>query len=209
MKILILGASGHVGQIVVRQALERGHSVVVFVHKNSSFHESKQLKIVRGDVHETKDISKALSDCDAVISTLGSIRGPAKDVLSSAMQRLIPVMNDRGIKRIVTLSGYNAFASFDSPTILDKAQHIVFATIAPKVLRDAEDHMRLLQDSSLEWSIVRAPVILNSGKPNYTLSTASSCKPWQTIPRNAVAAALLDLVESDSYVSAAPFIFRR
>src|SRR6185437_8838226 len=52
---------------------------------------------------------------------------------------------------------YSAFADFDRPHLLDRAQHGLFGVLAPKVLRDAEDHIRLLQQSSLDWTTVRAP----------------------------------------------------
>lgn len=209
MRLTIFGGSGYVGQAVVKLALERGHQLTLFVHHSAPFTDSKQLRTVRGDARQGEHIQQSLDCSEAVISTLGSLRGPAKDVLSSAVQQLVPAMNQAGIKRIVSLTGYSAFAASDQPSRLDRWQHSLLNSLAPRILRDAEQHLRLLVSSDLAWSVLRAPVIIKYGGSSYHLDASSPPKPWQSIPRQAVATALIDLAESQDYVRKAPFITRR
>ena len=80
--------------------------------------------------------------------------------------------------------------------------------IAPKILEDGEKHMELLRQSTTEWTTLRSPVMVDDGPDSYELRY-SLAKPWNTIPRDAVAEAMVWLVETNQYVRREPIIYRR
>jgi len=73
MKILVTGAAGYLGSILVPQLLEKDHEVTAvdsFIYNQTSLLDScynKKLKIVRGDARDHGLISRSLKDVDAII----------------------------------------------------------------------------------------------------------------------------------------------
>jgi putative NADH-flavin reductase len=207
MKVTVLGASGKVGRRVVAKLLDEGHNVAAFIYRHPTLAAHPNLTLMRGDVHSSDDIMRALSGSSAVISALGSWHTPEKNILSSAMERLIPAMRAADIRRIVSVTGASAFAIPDHPRLFDTVQHALVNAAAPKVLRDAEEHMRLLADSGLDWTVVRSPVMNERGESTYQLGPQPPL-PWQTIHREAVATCMVKLLEAPAYYGTTPFITR-
>jgi putative NADH-flavin reductase len=207
MLIVIFGASGKVGRLAVDEALARGHQVRAFVHSHSGLPSNPQLTIIRGDIHRSDDVSRAIYGCQAVVSALGSWGTASKDIVSSGMRHIIPAMQAAGVERIISLTGADARDSDDHPTALQHFSHSLARLAAGKILADGEEHIRLLRHSQLDWTVLRSPVMTNSARIFYKLSLRP-LKPWQTIPRKAVVKALLDQVEGPAYSQAAPFIHR-
>jgi putative NADH-flavin reductase len=208
MQVTVFGANGKVGRKVVDRLLRDGHRVVAFIHNHSSLGDHQNLTLVRGDVHHGDDISQAIAGSDAVISALGSWHTPDKNILSSAMERLIPAMRAAGIQKIISLTGAGAFAPQDSPNIFETTGHVFLNAMAPKVLRDSEEHIRLLSESGLIWTVVRAPIMTEAGSHNYKLGSHVPL-PWATIHREAVVDCLVQLLDNTSHQGSAPFINRR
>jgi len=208
MRLTIFGASGKVGSLVVEEALRRGYDVVAFVHSHDLFVPNNRLRVVKGDVYNKVDVVKAVKGSDAVISCLGSWGTPKKNVLTAAMQAIIPAMHEQKIKRIITLTGSGAKVQLDKP--ISKSHQALFALLKPfpagKVFQDGEEHMRLLASSDLDWTIIRSPVMNNIGGAGYKLSNRIS--PFATIPRQAAANCMLDQLDSDKYLRQAPIIHR-
>lgn len=208
MQITVFGASGKVGRLVVDEALARGHSVVVFVHNRSPFKNVSNLKIVKGDVRDKKSVGKALKGSDAVISALGSWGTPDKNILIIGMQNIIPAMDSAGIKRIVSLTGHGANAANDGFEPLHIFSRWILKLLAPKILFDGEEHIKLLEASRLDWTVLRSSVMSNHLAPVYTVTNKRPL-PLAVINRRAVAKCLLDFAESETYIRQSPFLVRK
>ena len=83
----------------------------------------------------------------------------------------------------------------------------MLSLIAPKILNDGEAHIRLLAESTLDWTVVRSPVMTNKDDAKYQLDM-NSPSPLATIPRAAVVAALVDSLEDTRFIGAAPYIHK-
>lgn len=208
MKITVFGSTGKVGRLVVTDALKRGHEVVAFIHNSSPFNDQANLKIIKGDIYDPETVNKAVAGSQAVISALGSWGTPGKDILTSGMRNIIPAMKTNNVGRIVSLTGGGANAPDDELTAVDKMMHSIMDLLAHKVLVDGEEHIRLLKDSQLSWTVIRSPIMNelgNSSKYNLTVKRPSS---FATINRHSVVQAMVDLAESDNYSQQAPYITR-
>ncbi len=202
MNITVFGASGKVGQLVVKRLIDQGHSVQAFVHGTAPFAESDQLTIVKGDVHSAEDIARALHGADAVISCLGSWRTPTKDILSSAMRHIAPEMQRRGIKRIVSLTGAAARAPHEQFRLRDRLNRRLLMLAARDILVDGEEHLRLLAESDLDWTVLRSPVMSNRAASGYRLRDVPG-SPFETISRQTVATAMVDQLEDKGHLCSA------
>ena len=72
MKIVIFGGTGALGQLLVQQALELGHEVLVPARTPSKMtvtHEA--LTIVQGDGKDINAVSKAIKGQDVVLCAVG------------------------------------------------------------------------------------------------------------------------------------------
>lgn len=205
----MFGASGKVGSRVVALALERGYKVVAFVHHHNPFTDTPNLIVKQGDIYQAADVRAALKGSEAVISCLGSWGTPKKNVLTAAMQTIIPALRAQKIKRIVTLTGSGAKVRLNKP--MSASHRLLFALLQPfpagKVFRDGEEHMHLLAESDLDWTTIRSPVMNNLGGSSYTLN--NRINPVATISRQAVAHCLLDQLGSAEYLRQAPIIHRK
>jgi len=208
MKIVIFGASGQVGTLLVAEMLKRGHDVSAFIHGPNSFVENKKLKVIRGDVHSQSDIEMAVVGNDAVLSALGSWGTETKDILSSAMNHIVPIMKSHGIKRIVSLTGADARDLGDRLNILQKLTSKFFNIIAGKIITDGEEHIRILRDSNLNWTVLRSPVMTNRGTHGSYRLDMSAAMPWNTISRKDVVTAMADLVEGQQFLQQSPVIYK-
>ena len=205
MKVLVFGANGRVGSKVVEKLLRDGHQIRAFVHSNSSLTEHKDLEIVEGDVHNTKHVSEALEGQEIVISALGSWGTQSKDILSAAMENIVPAMRKANVQRIISLTGSGAIAPNDSPTVVDKLNRTFIRLAASKILEDGERHIAILANSTLNWTVVRSPAMRNSARIRYVLSKRAP-SPWVSISREAVAEAMVHLIDDSQWFKAAPYI---
>lgn len=208
MQIAVFGANGKVGSHVVRGLLDRGYMVVAFVHGSHRFSANPNLKIVQGDIYNADDVKDSLVGSEVVVSALGSWGTPKKDILTEGMKNIIPAMQDANITRIVSLTGADARVKDDQLSIIHRISRSLLGFVAPKVLHDGEEHIRLLQESALQWTVLRSPVMNERGTPMYKLSN-SRPMPWQTIHRQAVAEAMIDQVDVTNTLQKYPYIWRK
>ena len=68
MKVLVLGATGGTGRLIVGDALTKGHSVVALVRSKARAPNLPGVDMIEGDARDEGAVSRALDGCDAVIS---------------------------------------------------------------------------------------------------------------------------------------------
>ncbi len=90
MRIAVVGASGATGQELVKQALDRGHSVVAVVRDPTRLDlaPSPALEVAEADVMDPASVAAALRDVDAVVSGLGIRKGDPAGTLSAGARAL-------------------------------------------------------------------------------------------------------------------------
>ena len=104
MKVLVLGATGGSGRLIVRDALAKGHSVVALVRSKASA-DLPGVDMIEGDARDEGTLTRALDGCDAVISALGTGMGFRKvDLLAVATRALVTAMTRNGVRRLVCIS---------------------------------------------------------------------------------------------------------
>lgn len=209
MRITVFGASGKVGRLVVHRLLNDGHDVTAFVFGTSPFEENPGLKVITGDVHNLEDVMPAVKEAEAVLSTLGSWGTKQKDILSSGTKNIVTAMQQHNVTRVVTLTGADAVSSTDKPTFFDRLFHALLKlSPARKILADGEQHIELLSRSSLNWTVLRSPIMNERGDTKQYKITLHKPKLWETIHRHSVANAMVDLISDSTYDKTAPYICR-
>ena len=178
MKILVIGATGRSGKLLVEYALEKGHEVTAFARNINDYPISEPgLTLFQGDILYPSMIEAALQDHDVVLSVIGirKFRGPIT-LLSKGMKNIVSVMEKKGTKRLLTITGAGILQENEHQLILESL------SFPPNLLNLSLDHQRVyetLKDSDLDWTLV-APAFMHAGertqkyvvKPDYYPSPA-------------------------------------
>jgi len=156
MKLLVLGATGGTGQEIVRQAIERGHSVTAFVRSPDRLKPFKdRITIEQGDLLNSAELEQAIRGHDAVLSSFGP-RAPISKSDANLLQRfavaLTSAMPRAGVRRVIVESV--AFLFKDA--IIPPA-YLLGRLLFPSVVADSSAMEELLRKSGLDWTIVRPP----------------------------------------------------
>jgi putative NADH-flavin reductase len=160
MKIVILGATGRVGNELVQLALEDQHQVTALVRTPEKLTSTDEhLHVIQGDALNKQDLQTAISDVDVVISALNT---DGTTTLSKSMPLILQVMEDKGIKRIITIGTAGILQSRTHPELLRYQS----PDSKRKTTRAAEEHHKAYQtieQSNLDWTIV-CPTYLPDGE---------------------------------------------
>lgn len=206
-QITVFGASGRVGRLVVAELISRGYTVVAFVRNGDTFIETHELKIVQGDIYNAEDVKRALAGSTAVISTLGSWGSPMKNILTVGMKHIIPAMRALGVTTIISLTGADARASGDELGLVHRLTRPILNVVMGKIMADAERHLKLLEQSNLDWTVIRSPVMSkrNPHHDRYKLDVRRPF-PWQTVPYRLVALSLVNSLQDRTWSQESPYI---
>lgn len=161
MKIAIFGGSGKAGQYILNELLNTGHTIKSLVRnpaKINKFKKFKNLEIIQGDVLCKNDVLKTITNTDVVIVTIGHQKNSPPNLQLESIKIIREVMQKYSIKRILVLTGAGVYTNQDKPKIIDHLFKGLIKIIDPIRLKDAEDMVKFLTNSQLNWTIVRTHI---------------------------------------------------
>lgn len=153
MKVIVVGATGTIGRLAVHEMLAAGHKVTAFCRTPQSLEiEHSNLTQYPGDVLVQEDIDQAVAGQDAVIVALGN-SSLVSPIRSEGTANVISAMQKAGVSRLICQSTLGAQESWSNLNFFWK--RIMFGGLLRVVFRDHERQERLVEDSGLNWTIVR------------------------------------------------------
>ncbi|ESY62484.1 MULTISPECIES: SDR family oxidoreductase [Mesorhizobium] len=207
MKILVLGATGATGRLIVSKALAEGHDVVALVRSKAKAENLTGAELVEGDARDPTALTRAIAGCDAVISSLGTAMSPFREVtmLSTATRALVGVMERQNIRRLVSITGLGAGDSRGHGGFF--FDRLVLPLMLGKVYEDKDRQEDAIRGSTLDWTIVR-PMVLNDkpARGRIKASTDLSGVHGGTIARADVADFVVQQLTTDTWLRKSPLI---
>ena len=197
MKLAIFGATGGTGIEIVKQALERGHSVTAFVRNPAQLADKgDRLTIVTGDIHDLKSVERSIQGHDAVICALGARDLKKTMIRTEGTVNIISAMKKNNVRRLIVVSAMGVGESWNS---LSKVNKLFFST----VLKRREDHEAqeaAVKASELDWTIIRPSGLVNTPRTGvYSVGENIRAKTSQ-IARADVADLILNDLEKPALV---------
>lgn len=199
MRVVVIGAAGRTGRLLVERALGHGHEVTAFVHDTQPQVTHPQLSVVSGDVLEFDDVAGVICAGAAVAVTIAAGRGGAAGFHTAALANVVHAMASAEASRLAVLSAAGVFNRSDPN--MSFAARAMIATALRSTYDDLEAMERRVMASDLDWTIVR-PVGLTDAAPSgeYRVSMEGSVPPKSSrISRADVAGVLLKALETDTY----------
>jgi putative NADH-flavin reductase len=203
MRIAVFGATGRTGVPFVRRALDAGHEVVVHVRSLEKLEIADgRLTVVEGDAYTGEGVAEAVEGADAVVSLLGQGDGGPDDLLTVAGEHVTTAMAEAGVDRYVTLVGAGVREEGESPSLSGRVIGGLLKLLAREVLADAEEHVRRVRATALDWTVVRAPRLTEDDPSGYRAGDIDL--GFESVSRADVAAFCLECLEEGAYVHEMP-----
>ncbi|MER5440768.1 NAD(P)H-binding protein [Streptomyces sp. NPDC002790] len=158
MKLTVFGATGGIGQEIVRQALEAGHEVTAVVRDPARFTVTgERLEVVRADLKDPESLRPAVAGRDAVLSGLGARRRADAGIATELTRSVLKAMEAEGVRRLVVVSaGPVGPQPADSP-LVDRAMIGMIGRLLKPVYVDLANMEGELARSATDWTSVRPP----------------------------------------------------
>lgn len=173
MKVLVVGASGATGRLVVDQLLSRGVEVNVIVRSLHSLPDRTNLHKIEASVHNltSSEMAKYLKNCNAVVSCLGhnltlkGIFGKPRLLVTEALQsiyRAIKSNETEGVVKVILMNttGNSNRDIPETPPLSQRMIVSILRALLPSHVdnENAADFLRTQigqNDKVIEWVAVR------------------------------------------------------
>lgn len=201
MKLLVAGAGGRTGTLLVRLALDGGHDVTALVRDRERLPGAHpRLRVVAGDVLEAATLAPAVEGQDAVISLVAPRPRRSGAVYVEGARNLADAAVRAGVRRFIAVSAEGAVADRSA---LPLGYRLVMRTpVVARLYPDiARMHRELEARPDLDWTIVAPPVLTNrrGGAPVRT-RVGGPVPGGLSLPRADLARFLLDVAVCGSHV---------
>lgn len=163
MKILIIGATGPLGNEILKLTKERSFEVSALARNPNALSEfQNDVKVFKGDVFDVESLKNAMTGVDAVISAFGlSLTRKPTTLLSEGTKKVVQAMKESNVKRFICVTGIGAGDSKGHGGFL--FDHILEPLLLHEMYKDKTRQEEIVRGSGLDWTIVRPAVLSNAG----------------------------------------------
>lgn len=209
MKITIFGATGKTGPYLIKEALNRGMEITVFARSSSSF-DYPGVRIIKGELTDTKLLTEAIHGADAIVSALGPTKTnhPSNLPITEAYKAIIPVMERESVKRLIATSTPTAPDPGDKKFVFSVwFPALMIKLLLPSSYREMITFPKIIRKSNLDWTMVRLNLLKDRpGTKKINLGLCGRTEHTLTVSREDVAIFMLDQIQSNKFIHQAPAI---
>jgi hypothetical protein len=215
LKVCIVGASGKLGQYMVRHALDRGYEVVGVCREGSAdkldaFRE--RITVVPGATNDREVIKRAVAGCDGVLTVLVPI---GRDNYSSGTAQAVLDLARPGARLVFSCGWHITRDGQDVYPWKVKALVAVgrLAKVTGRVdLDDQVEACRRIFDSDTRWTVVRGSDLEegdSQGLPVWSRHVGDPILKSNVTRRVDYALFMVDALTNDKLIHEAPAIVGR
>ncbi|MEU0940694.1 SDR family oxidoreductase [Embleya sp. NPDC005971] len=208
--VIVFGANGRTGHLVVREALRLGHDVTAAVRDPARWQPptpqdspgTGKSTVVRADVRDAAAVRSAVEGHDVVVSAIGPPGRQANRLYSDAARTLVSAMEDAGIPRLIAVTSGGVHHR-------DPNFPWWYRNLVTPLVRELYDDMRLMETivrrSAVDWTFVR-PARLQDEPPTgtYRVVDASNPKGGRKVTRTDLARFIARELDEHRWSHAAP-----
>lgn len=200
MKIALFGATGHLGQGILEEALARGYDVTAIVRDPARLTQrSDKLKVITGDVAQPASWIGAVRGVDAMVASLSARRDGNPDSVPANAGVVLDNLPRAGVKRLLWVGGAGSLETAPGVRVLDDPDF-------PDAWKpEAEAQGKALEifrasKAEVDWTYVSPAALIEDGerRGSYRLGGEQLLTDADGVSRITVAdyaAAVLDRIE--------------
>lgn len=193
MKVLVLGASGATGKLVVQQLIKKSINVRLIVRETAVIQnpiiENKNVEILKGNIHdfEIDRINELVKDCDSIICCLGhnitlkGIFGRPRKLVFNTVANMTESLQSLDNNPKFILMSTTAYTNIKIGEVNTIGEKIIFSLLA-MLLPPHKDNMlaanhfvnKLNSKTNIEWVAVRPDSLFN--EENFSEYEINNCK---------------------------------
>jgi putative NADH-flavin reductase len=162
MKVLLFGAGGRVGKVVLAELAARGHDVTAaFRAKPFPDGLPANVKPVVGDATDAASVATVAKGQDAVVSAVGPGVLKNAEVIETAAHALVEGLEKAGTKRLLIVGGAGTLEIRPGVMRLDDPSYP--EQYRPQGVRQ-KVALEAFRASSLDWTYISPAVLFNPGE---------------------------------------------
>ncbi len=201
MKVLVLGAGGRTGALVVERARAAGHEVSALVRDPAKTTFAAGVRVIGGDARDSMSVRQAVAGQEAVIDCVGG-KTPwkATQLEETVARQVIDAMQAEGARRLIVVSALGVGAS--------KAQSplwyrwLMLPTFLRGSTRDKNAMEQRVKTSAREFVLTEPPILSDAPPTGKTIIVSNGSKAHK-ITRADLAQFLVEQLSSDAFVGQA------
>lgn len=161
MNIALIGATGHVGQYFLEEALRRGHQVTALVRDPAKLAPREHLKVVQADVYDAAQIARAVAGQDVVISAFNAGWGnpDIRNAHAKGSRAILDGVKAAGVKRLLVLGGAGSLEIAPGQRLVDSPEFPEQWKQGALGAADALEQLRAEQE--LDWAFLSPAMLLD------------------------------------------------
>ncbi len=209
MKLVVFGATGRTGKLIVAEAAKAGHEVTAFVRRPQTGSTQPAVHEVVGNSENYEDVYRAIIGQDACLSALGARDLKTDDLLTNSMRNILRAMDSSAVSRLVVLGAAGALhnAGANQSALRRLSFYIIRSTFLRHPFQDSAAQQQLIENSTTAYTVVCPPRLTDeAGRGVWREDMAALPPRGLTIARQDVAAFMLHVLEDPAYFRRSPHV---
>lgn len=161
MNILLLGATGHIGSRIRKEALSRGHQVTGVARDTSELDPKDGFRVESADASDEEAVERLAEGHDAIVASLSPRGEGGKDTYFQAIRSVLNASHQSDAERVLIVGGAGSLKVDGDTELLDTPDF-------PDEYRDEAEAGRKARDlakaSDANWTVLCPPIIIEPGE---------------------------------------------
>ncbi len=193
LKLTVFGATGGIGQEIVRQGLAAGHEVTAVVRDPARLTVSGAgLEVFRADLSDPEALRPAVAGRDVVFSGLGARSRKDAGTATRVTVPVLRALEAADVRRLLVVSAAPVGPVPEGEPLLDRAIRALIGTLLKDIYTDLTAMEAELARSATDWTAVRPPKLTDGPMTGtYRTTIGGTPRSGRTISRADVAHAML------------------
>lgn len=209
MKIVILGSTGFLGQVILKKALDEGYQISTLVRTPDKLGEFKdRVEFVQGSLSDIDKLEETVRGTEVVLSSVGPPqRNPEKpEFYEKAMVDLVGALEKQHIKRLVVTGGAaHLGGENENWTLGRRLLRLFLLLVAKPILIAKQREWDVLKTSDLDWTLVRPPQIVEGEPTGNVLADEKNLARTQVDVED-LANFMMEQITSTEWIKKAPLV---
>ncbi len=199
MNVLVMGAAGKTGQLVVEQAVAAGHNVTAFVRDGGRYNAPPNVRVLSGDAIDPATMSQAMAGQEAVIDTIGGKTPWRKtDLERNVARAVVAAARQHGTGRIIAISAVGVGDSQAQSPLLFRL--FVLPTFLRGSTADKAAMEREIAQGGIPYVLVR-PAVLNDQPAVGAVRVLAGTAKARQLTRADLASFIIEQLTTDTHLN--------